>query len=51
VIGAVSRIMEIEDGIKEDLIDIPRVVFIEIGKMEYSAKAKKIVDLRENFVS
>jgi phenylacetate-CoA ligase len=51
VIGAVSKIMEIEDGIKEDLIDVPRIVFVDIGKMEYSAKAKKIVDLRENFDS
>ncbi|MDR0791107.1 MAG: AMP-binding protein [Methanomassiliicoccaceae archaeon] len=46
LIEAISKIMEIEDGIKEDLIGIPKVVFIEIGKMEYSAKAKKIIDLR-----
>lgn len=46
VIAAVSEIMEISDGMKEDLIDTPRVEFIEIGSMEYSAKAKKIVDLR-----
>ncbi|MDR0778313.1 MAG: AMP-binding protein [Methanomassiliicoccaceae archaeon] len=51
VIAAVSKIMEIDDGIKEDLIEIPRVIFKEIGSMAYSAKAKKIVDLRENFDS
>jgi phenylacetate-CoA ligase len=51
IIGSLSKIMEIEDGIKEDLIDIPRVVFKDIGSMEYSAKAKKISDLRENFDS
>jgi phenylacetate-CoA ligase len=51
IIDAVSKIMEIEDGIKEDLIDRPRVTFNDIGSMEYSAKAKKIVDLRENFDS
>jgi len=51
IMDSVSKIMEIEDGIKDDLIDIPRVVFKEIGSMEYSAKAKKIVDLRENFDS
>ncbi|MCL1904729.1 MAG: AMP-binding protein [Methanomassiliicoccaceae archaeon] len=49
IINAVSKIMEIGDGIREDLIEIPRVVFKEIGSMEYSAKAKKIIDLRENF--
>lgn len=46
IITSVSEIMEISDGIKEDLIDTPRVEFIEIGSMEYSAKAKKIIDLR-----
>jgi phenylacetate-CoA ligase len=49
IVGSVSGIMEIADGINEDLIDIPRVVFKDIGCMEYSAKAKKITDLRENF--
>lgn len=51
IVSAVSEIMEIGDGINEDLIDVPRVVFIDIGSMEYTAKAKKIVDLRENFDS
>jgi len=49
VIRSVSEVMEIADGIKEDLIETPRVVFKDIGSMEYSAKAKKIVDLRKNF--
>jgi len=38
--------MEIRDGIADDLIDTPRVVFIDVGSMEYSAKAKKISDIR-----
>ena len=33
----------------EDLLDTPRIEFVEVGTMEYKAKAKKIVDLRENF--
>ena len=49
VVSSVSGITEIADGINEDLIDIPRVTFKNIGSMEYSAKAKKIVDLRKNF--
>jgi phenylacetate-CoA ligase len=49
VIGNVSAIMEIADGINEELIDVPRVMFKDIGSMEYSAKAKKITDLRDNF--
>ena len=49
IIDAISRIMEIDDGIKDDLIDVPRVTFIDIGSMEYAAKAKKIIDLRNNF--
>jgi phenylacetate-CoA ligase len=51
VIRSVSAIMEIADGISDELIDTPRVVFKDIGSMEYSAKAKKIADLRENFDS
>jgi len=46
IVAAVSEIMEIKDGIADDLIDTPRVVFTDVGAMEYSAKAKKIVDLR-----
>ena len=34
---------------QEDLVDIPRVEFIDIGTMEYSIKAKKIIDLRESY--
>ena len=49
LIDSVSHIMEVEDGIGEDLVDTPRVVFVEVGKMEYSIKAKRILDLRENF--
>ena len=49
IIDSVSHIMEVEDGINEDLVDTPRVVFVEVGKMEYAIKAKKILDLRENF--
>ena len=49
IIESVSKIMEIDDGIQEDLVDIPRVEFIDIGTMEYSIKAKKIIDMRENY--
>ena len=49
IVESVSRIMEIDDGIQEDLVDIPRVEFIDIGTMEYSIKAKKIIDLRESY--
>ena len=49
IISRVSSIMEVEQGIEEDLVDTPRVEFVDIGTMEYSVKAKKIVDLRENF--
>ena len=46
IVAAVSDIMEIKDGIADDLIDTPRVTFADVGSMEYSAKAKKIVDMR-----
>lgn len=46
IISNVSEIMEIKDGLADDLVDVPRVNFIDVGSMEYSAKAKKIVDLR-----
>jgi phenylacetate-CoA ligase len=49
IISSVSAIPEIADGIKEGLIDIPRAEFIDIGSMEYSAKAKKIIDRRESY--
>ena len=49
IVDSVSSIMEVDDGIQEDLVDIPRVEFIEVGTMEYSIKAKKIIDLRENY--
>jgi len=46
IVAAVSDITEIRDGIADDLIDTPRVKFIDVGSMEYSAKAKKIADMR-----
>ena len=49
LIESISQIMEVEDGINEDLVDIPRIEFVEVGTMEYAIKAKKILDLRENF--
>ena len=49
LIESISHIMEIEDAMNEDLLDTPRIEFVEVGTMEYKAKAKKIVDLRENF--
>lgn len=49
IIDDVSHIMEIEQGIKEDLIDTPRVEFVNVGTTKYAAKMNKIVDLRKNF--
>jgi phenylacetate-CoA ligase len=49
VIDAVSGILEIKDGMEEDLIDVPRVSFVKIGSVQYTAKAKKIVDLRGSY--
>ena len=49
IIDSVSHIMEVEDGIAEDLVDIPRVEFVNADSVEYTAKAKKMIDLRENY--
>ena len=49
LVDSISHIMEIEDAMNEDLLDTPRVEFVDIGTMEYTIKAKKIVDLRENY--
>ena len=49
IVSSVSQIMEVADGISEDLVAEPRVVFAEPGTMEYTVKAKKILDMRENF--
>ena len=49
IIDSVSHIMEVEDGISEDLVDTPIVEFVEVGTMEYTIKANKIIDLRENY--
>lgn len=49
LVDSISHIMEIEDGIAEDLVDIPRIEFVDVGTMEYAVKAKKIIDLRENY--
>ena len=47
IIKAVSSIMEIEDGLSEDLVTVPRVKFVEPMHEEYAVKPKKIIDLRE----
>ncbi|MBO7205383.1 MAG: hypothetical protein J6V08_03080, partial [Candidatus Methanomethylophilaceae archaeon] len=49
IIDSVSSIMEISDGMQDDLIAAPRVKFVCSESDEYKVKAKKIVDLRENF--
>lgn len=49
IVDSICSIMEISDGINDDLIDLPRVRFVEPESDEYKVKAKKIVDLRENF--
>lgn len=46
---SVASIMEIADGIEDDLIDRPRVSFREPGTVDYAIKMKKIRDLRENY--
>jgi phenylacetate-CoA ligase len=49
IINSVSEIMEIKDGMADDLIDTPRVEFVDVGSIEYaSAKAKKIMDMRQH---
>ena len=48
IVKAVSSIMEIEDGLAEDLVAEPRVRFIEPNH-DYAVKVKKIRDLRENY--
>ena len=47
--SSVSRIMEVEDGMEEDLVDTPVIRFVGKDAIDYSVKAKKITDLRENF--
>ena len=49
IVDAISNILEVKNGLEDDLVDVPRVKFIDIGSMEYIAKAKKIIDLRESF--
>ncbi|MCQ2056249.1 MAG: AMP-binding protein [archaeon] len=49
IIDDVSRITEIKQGLEEDLINKPRVTFVDPGTMKYTVKAKKILDCRENF--
>ena len=46
LVESVSSIMEIADGMNDDLIAKPVIEFIEQGSMEYAVKAKKIKDLR-----
>lgn len=48
IVSEVSAVMEIADGIAEDLIGTPVVKFIDIGSIKYSsAKARKITDARQ----
>ena len=49
IIDSVSAIMEVSDGMEEDLVATPRVVFIAADNDDYKVKPKKIVDLRENY--
>lgn len=48
IIKSVSSIMEIEDGMNEDLVAEPRVKFTEPNH-DYAIKVKKLRDLRENY--
>ena len=49
LVDSVSKVMEVADGISEDLVSAPKVEFVEPGSMEYAVKAKKIRDLRGSF--
>ena len=49
ITDSVCGIMEIEQGIEEDLVDRPDVEFVGPGSMEYTIKAKKIIDKRKSF--
>ncbi len=49
LVASISSIMEIADGIEDDLIATPVIEFKEPGSMEYAVKAKKIIDLRETY--
>ena len=49
IIKAVSEIMEISEGIEEDLVAAPKVNFVDVGTMQYAVKAKKIIDRRETY--
>ncbi len=48
IVKSVSSIMEIEDGMNEDLVAEPRVRFVEPNH-DYAIKVKKLRDLRENY--
>ncbi len=48
IVKSVSSIMEIEDGMNEDLVAEPRVKFTEPNH-DYAIKVKKLRDLRENY--
>lgn len=49
LVSKLVEIMEISDGLKDDLIEKPRIEYVEIGSLEKSAKAKKIVDARGDY--
>ena len=48
IVSAVSNIMEVKEGIEEDLVSVPKISFVDVGTMQYAVKAKKIIDLRDN---
>lgn len=49
ILDSVTSVMEIADALEDDLLAMPRIKFIESESDEYKVKAKKVVDLRENF--
>lgn len=49
LVDAIKGIYEVSQGMEEELIAEPVMRFVEVGSMEYSAKAKKIVDNRGNY--
>ncbi len=49
ILDAVLSISEVEDGMKEELLQTPKVRFREPGSKDYVSKAKVIVDRRQNY--
>ena len=49
IVDSVSSLMAISDGLEEDLVAVPRVVFVDPEDDDYKGKTKKLTDLRDNY--